>query len=240
MKFLLLLYAFFLLSLDCFSQTCVIARITMEGKDTSIAIGADTKFGIYTFNHKTNTIDTTFRHGHKIFNRGKITYVTIGYGSEIQRRIADSLCSLNLRVYEIIDKYADRYEKLCMLDLADIKKRSPKMYQQMTGKSPSIISSTIFAGFSHNKPFLFHLLFILNRQSGIKCTFLDDPVAAGGELNAVQGELSNNRNWEGDPIAAIRKMLKTEAMDQPDKVGLPFDFYIIYKNRVEQHTYTHY
>lgn len=241
MRIIFLFIFFFISAATCFSQTCVIAKVSYRNKDTSIIVGADTKFGLYTFNIQKNTIDTTYTHGPKIFNRGKITYVTIGYGAGIQRRVADSLCKLNLYTNQItygylgqfIDDYIAQVKKQLLADLADTKKRAPLLYHRIVGKNMSIVSSTVLIYYVGRYPALLHLLFLVKDPLHIDVQYLWGDVAAGGELDAIQADLNNDKTWSGDAMATIRKMLKAEAIARPDKVGPPFDFCIVHKNKVE-------
>lgn len=222
---------------SCFSQTCVIAKITYSGRDTSIVIGADTKFNNYILNKKTNEFDTTVFYAHKLFNRGKITYATIGYGPEVQRRVADSVCRLNLSINSTYIIYFHEYKRQLMLYLQDIKKHSVKLYNQVLAKNQPFISQTIFAGFDHGRPFLLHLLFSVSPFYGIDMQTEHGPLAAAGDLDAIQSALDMDKTWAGGTLAGIRKLLKMEAIARPDKVGPPFEFYIIHKTKAETLTY---
>lgn len=235
MKLLFMFAILIFLISRCFSQTCVIAKICYQKNDTSIVIGADTKFGNYTYNTRKNTIDTTYTHGHKIFNRGKVTYVTIGYGADIQRRLADSILNLHLSIDSTFRFYSNQFKKLLTIDLEDLKKHSPVLYRQMVAGETSIISSTIFAVFILDKPYLCHFLFIKDPFK-VTCWWQQREIAAGGELQAIQTKLDDENAWEQGELNTIKKMLKAESIDRPDKVGLPFDFIIIHKNKVEQFT----
>lgn len=233
------LVAFNLLIVSGFSQTCVIAKVSYQNNDTCIVIGSDTKFGNYTYNDKTRTVDTTYTHGHKIFNKGQYTYVTIGYGAGIQRKLADSILNLHLSVDRTLNLYLNQFEKVINADLAYLKKRSPVLYNKMVPENTSIVSSTMFALFDHGRPYLAHLLFVKN-PFGVTTMWRGGDLSAGGELQAIQNKLNDKRSWSAGSITAIKMMLKAEATDRPDKVGLPFEFIIIRKNKVEQFTDTHY
>jgi hypothetical protein len=240
-KSLLLVFLFFGLISKCVCQTCVIAKITCNQNDTSITIGADTKFGNTTFNVKTGRYDTTYSHGHKIFSNGRFTYVTIGYGAQIQRKIAESLNTFNLDLWETLNLYAKRFQNEMAIDLNNVKKKSPTLYLKMIKQNQPFISSTIFAGFSsHGKPSLYHLLFSVNVNNNFTCRYLIDTIAAGGELDAIQETLALKETWAAGTVAALLKMLKIESLARPQKVSLPFDLFIIRKNTVKEQTYKNY
>ena len=239
MRFFLLLVVANCLSINCISQTCVIAKITYRKNDTSIIIGSDTKFGNYIYNATTGIYDTVYTHGHKIYNKRQITYVTIGYGAEIQRRLADSVLNLHLSAYETLTLYVNRFERIMDDDLNELKKTSPSLYKKIVTENTSLVSSTMFAFFDHHYPTLCHLLFV-KTLFGITTQWHNGNMAAGGELQVIQSKLGDEKTWSVGAVTAIKSMLKAEAIDRPDKVSLPFDFIIIHKNKVEQFSYQKY
>ncbi len=70
-----------------YSQTCVIAKIDSN----IITIASDSRYGLVNMNYRTNTADTTYTQGRKIFTIGNITYALIGADGKLQKKVVDTI-----------------------------------------------------------------------------------------------------------------------------------------------------
>jgi hypothetical protein len=221
------------------SQTCVIAKIDSN----IITIGSDTRYAIVNTNYITNTADTTYTQGRKIFTVGNITYAVIGNNGKQQKDIADSACRNIIDPRDAVKSYIKAYTVFLGNYLNLIKRSSIDRYNILIETGKPYYSMIIFCGFYEAKPYIIAVGFQVDTDpAGVNISHIaksTDVVIAGSQKGA-HGDINNPEMWKSGTIKTVLNLLKTEAKANPLEVSKPFDIFVISESGIKEITHNKY
>jgi hypothetical protein len=219
------------------AQTCIIMVI----KDSTIYVGADTKWSLTKMDVNTGKQDTVFFNARKIFTTNGYTYGVVGYNGNYQHKIADSV----LKLYDgkdpqtVLNAYGNAFADYLTNDLIYQKKLNALTYYKFLESHKPYMAQTIFCSFIDGKALVLLIEFTVteNRYSpNVDFAFEQGSGLAAGETKSINQYLNDKSFWKDKPLPAIKKILEIASKASPGTVGKPFDLFVITKDRVKKLT----